>query len=119
MYDAVVFRILCNYLKVCSDGSRSKFLTRVGSDQPSTVWVWFWKISPKNIKFFNFFLFGSKKYLWVGSKSSLFIGGYASYLLQVKSELGSGQGSSLIMTSRELVQISSFTELNKMSIGTF
>jgi len=35
------------------------FLTRVGSGQPSMLWVW--KISPKNVKFFNFFLLGSKK----------------------------------------------------------
>jgi len=25
------------------------------------IWVWIWKISPKNVKFFNFFPFGSKK----------------------------------------------------------
>jgi len=33
------------------------FEARVGSGQPSIVWVW--KISPKNVKFFNFF--GVKK----------------------------------------------------------
>jgi len=33
------------------------------------------KIFPKNDKFFNFFLFGSKKSLWVGSKSLLFTAG--------------------------------------------
>jgi len=26
-----------------------------GSGHPSFVWVWDWKISPKNPKFFNFF----------------------------------------------------------------
>jgi len=31
-----------------------------GSGQPSMVWVWVWKISTKNVKFFNFFPFGSK-----------------------------------------------------------
>jgi len=35
------------------------FVTRVSLGQPSLVWVW--KISPKNIKFFNFFAFGSKR----------------------------------------------------------
>jgi len=25
------------------------------------LWVWVWKISPKNVKFFNLFPFGSKK----------------------------------------------------------
>jgi len=38
-----------------------KFLTRVGSGQPFMVWVRIQKISPKNVKFFNFFPFGSKK----------------------------------------------------------
>jgi len=33
-------------------------------------WVWIWKISPKNVKIFNFFPFGSKKSLRVGSKST-------------------------------------------------
>jgi len=40
-------------------GSGQFFVARVGSGQPSLVWVW--KISPKNIKFFNFFPFRSKK----------------------------------------------------------
>jgi len=38
-----------------------KFLTQVGSGQPSLVRVWVLKISPKNHKFFKFFSFGSKK----------------------------------------------------------
>jgi len=43
-------------------GSSQFFVARVGSGQPSMVWVW--KISPKKVKFFNFFpsgqnLFGS------------------------------------------------------------
>jgi len=69
-------------------GLSQKFLTRVGSGQPFMVWVWIWKISPKNVKFFNFFPFGSKKSLRVK-------GGLASYLMRVKSKLGSGQGPSL------------------------
>jgi len=43
---------------VTSDGSGSIILD---PGQPSMVWVWIWKSSPKNIKFFNFFPFGSKK----------------------------------------------------------
>jgi len=46
-----------------------------------------WQLSPKNVKFFNFFPFGSK--------STQVKGGSASHLLRVKSKLGSGQGPSL------------------------
>jgi len=72
------------------------WVNRVGSDQPSMVWVW--KIFPKNDKFFNFFLFRSKKSLWVGSKSTRFEGGSTYYLLRVKSVLRPGQGPSLILS---------------------
>jgi len=58
-----------------------------GSDQPSLGLVKVWTISPKNIQFFNFVHFGSKKSLRVGSKSIQVKGGSASYLLQVKSML--------------------------------
>jgi len=46
-------------------GPDQKVLTRVGSGlgQPFLVWVWVWKISPKNHWFFNFLPFGSKKIL--------------------------------------------------------
>jgi len=67
----------------------------LGSGQPFMVWVRIWKISPKNVNFFNFFPFGSKKLLRVRSESTRVKAGSASYLLQVKSELGSGQGLSL------------------------
>jgi len=43
--------------------------------------------------------FGSKKSLRVGSKSTQVKGGLASYLLRVKSKLGSGQGPSLTFNS--------------------
>jgi len=59
----------------------------VGSGQPSLVWVW--KISSKNTTIFNFFPSNKK------SKSNWVKGGSASYLLRVKSMLGSGQGPSL------------------------
>jgi len=58
-----------------SDGSRSKIFDPgpvnflwLGSGQPFMVLVRIRKISPKNIKFFNFFSFGSKKIAlgWVG-----------------------------------------------------
>jgi len=52
-------------------------------------------ISLKNVRFFNFFPLSLKKSLPVGSKSTLVNGGPASYLLRVKSKLGSGQGLSL------------------------
>jgi len=58
--------------------------SQVGSGQPSMVLIW--KISRKNIKFFNFFL------VWSGQK----VPRLASYLLRVQSKLGSGQGSSLL-----------------------
>jgi len=47
------------------------FVAWDGLGQPFMVWVWIWKISLKNVNFFNFFHFGSKKSLWVGSKSTL------------------------------------------------
>jgi len=36
-------------------GPGQKILTWVGLGQPSMAWGWGWKISPKNIKFLNFF----------------------------------------------------------------
>jgi len=54
-------------------------------------WVWDWKISPKIAKFFNFYPSGKKKSLWVGSKSTWVKGRAASYLLRVKSMIGSGR----------------------------
>jgi len=80
------FIIFCNLgfekLLACSDGSGSKIFDPT-SGQPSMVWVWIWKISPKNVKFFNFFPFRSK--------STRVKGGSASYLLRVKNKLRSGQ----------------------------
>jgi len=54
------------------------------------IWVWIWKICPKNIKLFNFLSFGSKKSLLVGSEAA------RNLLLRVKSKLGSGRGPSLL-----------------------
>jgi len=72
------------------------FVAQVGSGQPSLVWVWIWKFSPKNPKFFSFLTFGSKKCHRVGLKSTRVKAGSASYLVRVKSMLGSGQGPSLL-----------------------
>jgi len=69
------------------------------SGQPFLVWVW--KISPKYVKLFNFFPWGQKKSHRVGSKSTRVKGGVASYLLWVKSKLGSGQGPSLNETEHD------------------
>jgi len=65
-------------------GPGQKHLTWVESGQPSMVWVR--KISPINVKFFNILPYGSKS-TWVK-------GGLASYLLRVKSKVGSGPISS-------------------------
>jgi len=73
-------------------GPGQKFLTRVGSAIYGLVWIG--KICPRNVKFFNFLPFRSKKI-----SSGRIGGGLASYLLWVKSKLGSGrvgQGPSLV-----------------------
>jgi len=57
------------------------------------VWVRIWKITPKIFSFF--FPSGQKKLLQFGSGNTRVKAGSASYLLQVKSNLGSGQGPSL------------------------
>jgi len=95
------------YSACTSDGSGSKIFDPcrvnflwLGSGQPFMVWVRIWKISPKNIKFFNFFPSGQKKFLPVMSESTRVKAGLASYLLRVKSKLGSGQGPSLACTSQ-------------------
>jgi len=62
--------------------------------QPSMIWVW--KISTKYIKFFNFLSSGQKNLGQVWSKSTWVNARSASYLLQVKSMIGSGQGPSLV-----------------------
>jgi len=88
-------------------GSGQKFLTQVWSGQffdawvrsrqPSLVWIGVGKF-PLKIPNFQFFPFGSKKSLRVGSKSTQVKGWFSSYLLRVKSMPGSGQGPSLLWT---------------------
>jgi len=70
-------------------GQVGSIFCQVGSGQPFMVWVW--KISPKNIKLY---------FLCFRSKSTRVKSGSASYLLRVKSKLGSGQGPSLQKTQK-------------------
>jgi len=88
-----------------SDGSRSKFFNPggvrsifCGLGQVGSA-IYGLGLNLENFsqkcQIFNFFPFGSKKSLWVGSKSTWVEGWPASYLLRVKSKLGSGQGPSL------------------------
>jgi len=81
-------------------GPGQNFLTRIGSGQVGSaiygLGLNLENFLYKNIKFFNFFLFGLKKSPRVGSKHTQVKGGSASYLLRVKSMLGSGQGPSLV-----------------------
>jgi len=62
------------------------------------VWVWIWKISPQNFKFFNFFPFraGQRR---VGL---LFTAG------QKYAQVGSGQGSSLIKSRFSMITMQNF-----------
>jgi len=72
----------------------------MGPGQPGSGWVshlWFgfeFGKFPLKTSNFSIFPFGSKKSLWVGSNMG--VGGSASYLLQVKSLLGSDQGPSFV-----------------------
>jgi len=75
----------------CSDGSGSR------SGQPSFVWVWLWKISPKKSQILIFSPSGQKKSHRVRSKSTRVEEGSGSYLLRVKSMLRLGQGRSLTL----------------------
>jgi len=69
-------------------GLGQKILTRVGPGQPFMVWVWIWKISLKKYQIFQFFSLQIKKKLF-GSGPKVPVS--ASYLLWVKSKLGSGR----------------------------
>jgi len=87
------------------------------------VRVCVWKISPKNVKFFNFFHLGSKKSLRAGSKSTWVNGGLVSYLLRVKSMLRSDQGLSLLVCSQEysllLIWLVHLIPLSKLTPSIF
>jgi len=79
-------------------GSGQFFVARVGSGRVSHLWfgLEFRKFPLKMSNFSIFFPSGQKKLLRVGSESTRGKAGSASYLLRVKSKLGSGQGPSLI-----------------------
>jgi len=84
-----------------SDGSGSKIfdLGRI-----SHLWfgLEFGKFSLKMSNFSIFFPLDQKKLLRVGPESTQVKAGLASYLLRVKSKLGSGQGPSLIEVALRL-----------------
>jgi len=96
-----------------SDGSRWKIFDPgrvnflwLGLGRVSHLWFGFefGKFPLKTSNFSIFFLSSQKKSLQVGSESTHFKGGSASYLLRVKSKLrsgrvGSGQSPSLLQTS--------------------
>jgi len=63
--------------------------------QPSMVWVWVWKISPKKVKFFNFFPSGQKNLFGLGQNVPRTKAGWP-LLLRVKSKLRVGQAPSLM-----------------------
>jgi len=73
------------------------FVAWVGSGRVSHLWFGFelGKFLQKMSNFSIFFPSDQKKSLRVGPKSTQVKGGSAPYLLQVKSKLGLGQGSSL------------------------
>jgi len=76
---------------------RSIFVALVRSGWVSHLWFGFGfgKCPLKMSNFSIFFPSDQKKSLGIGSKSTWVKGGLASYLLQVKSKLVSGQGPSL------------------------
>jgi len=96
----------CNCRLKTSDGSESKSFDPgwVGSIFCGSGWVrhlWFgfdFGKFPLKMSNFSIFPFRSKKSLWVGSKYTRVKGRLASYLLQVKSKFGWGQGPSLLKT---------------------
>jgi len=67
------------------------FVARVGSGQPFLFGLEFRKFPLKTANFSIFFPSGQKKLLRVGSESTRVKAGSASYLLWVKSKLGSGR----------------------------
>jgi len=68
------------------------------------VWLEFGKFPLKMSNFSIFFPSGQKKLLWVGSESTRVKAGSASYLLRVKSKLGSGQVGSGPISSKNLLK---------------
>jgi len=69
-------------------GTGQFFVARVGPGQPFMVWVWIWKISTKNVKFFNFFPFGSKNIFGSGQKVPKSKAGWPLIYCESKVSLG-------------------------------
>jgi len=63
----------------------------MGLGQPSLAWACIWKISPKNLRFYNFFPLDQKKSLGVRSKVLGSKTGQPHIYCAVKSMLGSGR----------------------------
>jgi len=104
-------------------GPGQNFLTRVGSvfcgsgRVESAIFLWlafeFGKFPLKMTNFSILFPSDQKKSLWVGSESTRVEGGSASYLLRVKSKLGSGWvGTHLYCQQRSNCPIFSFKTKN-------
>jgi len=100
---------ICHFLFVClyacvssSDGSGPKIFDP-GRVSHLGFGFEFGKFPLKMSNLSMFSPSGQKKSLRVGSESTWIEGGSASYLLQVKRKLGSGQGPSLL-SSREMTQ---------------
>jgi len=93
-------------------GSKSFYPGRVGSifcclgwvrpGQLSLVWVWIWKISPKNSKFINIFPIGSKNLFRLGQ---IVLGSRMVALILMESQkfdrVGSGQGQFLTFNDKK------------------
>jgi len=75
------------------------FVAWVGSGQPFMVRYWVWKISPKSIKFFNFFTFGSKKNLF-GSGQKVPRSKAGQTLIYCGSKVSSGRVGSRPISKR-------------------
>jgi len=80
-----------------------KILTRVGSGQPIMVGVWIQKISPKNLKYFNFFPLRVKKNL-LGLGEKVPVSNAGRPLIYCGSKVSSGQGPSLPSSEEAFIQ---------------
>jgi len=86
-------------------GPGQKFLTRVGSGQPFMVWVRISKIFPKNVKFFNFFPFRSKK---IASDRKVPRSKPGQPLIYCGSKVSSGRVRAHLYLSQNIYQLYNF-----------
>jgi len=96
-------------------GSGQFFVARVRSGRVSHLWfgIEFRKFPLKASNFSIFYPSGQKKSLQVGSESTRVKAGSASYLLRVKSKLGSGRVGSGPISS---IDIAMFCTLYRLTI---